>query len=1131
MFMFSKSTAPTFLSTARTFVRRFCLEARRDDGVIGLVIVIALLATATALIATTARQNKESEVRRLSVSSTSTKLLKAAPLSFFLTDPIPGDAIAAKNGRVPCPDTDMPPDGLENGTTSCTANTGVVPWITFQISEDDAVDAYGNYFTYVVSGTAAGREICASVANAYDTSLREYTGTLNDVTDTEVRLSTQTAGQGNAFYYAFISHGKNGLGGIAKGGVARSAPNTAAEINNCPSSNTNCTDATPLAVISGPKDSTNSSYFDDTVYLSSRAQLVDVCEGVTPAQKVNAFVNEDFSGTTVGALPSTLSSTRGLAGAASVQESTVTAGSANPDLVLRLGGTTSGDIVTPAAPIPTDERPTYISFEWKPTALEAASQAGISIGFRGTAADFDTGADQDLFDLGTTDGLTLRFYEDNNTNANGALANRIYLCDDVNTGCDNSPVTDNVASSGADTFTIAVNQVFRIEAYDDGVNIWARITQVSSPANTATLSYATVPVAQQDLARGSSFFLINNGASTSEVDDLLIGRGAMAVAFDGTDDIVETSGDSHDTTTGNLTLSAWVYPDVLPSGSARSIIMSKWTDSAATAAGQAYRLYLTNGGRVSLDIAADDAVVGTNIITATYSFSSRVNAAEWTSLAVTFDASTQSASLYVNGELSETISLTTLATTGVNDGSSAFSIGAERNNALAIVNELDGNITDVRVWNTVRTATQHFTTYKRRLALVSGGETGLIANWTLDRDTDRVFSSTTATATAASTAGATGTLVNNAAFVPVFQTVIPAFSTSFCPAATIVGPYQCDFRSTSQNTAVSIPNNVLRVYVKAWGAGGGGFDGAIYDSSGGGGGHSQAQLRSINGTAVIGNTIAVDVGAGGTGSATGTPNSGAGGGGASGVWQDNVGTDFAGVVAGGGGGASNGDDNNVGGIGSFDCNAVNDCGPGGGGGGPANISGVPNVATTRAPDDAENVCGGRGGDTVAFGANPPGSNACESGGADPTSNAGASGGGARAGGASALGAGGAGYNGTDTAGADSTGGGGGGGGVSTSAMTAGGGEAGGYDTVSITDTNTGDDGTGLGGGGGAGFADSAGTTAQSGAAGTFLTPGSSTTDPDYAPSYCNGTTCITNPGRGGETGSFDGKQGVVILKW
>ncbi len=60
---------------------------------------------------------------------------------------------AMMNGRLPCPDTDTPADGIEN---DCTAGTppvsGVLPWTTLGISGEDS---WGNPLTYQVTQSFA----------------------------------------------------------------------------------------------------------------------------------------------------------------------------------------------------------------------------------------------------------------------------------------------------------------------------------------------------------------------------------------------------------------------------------------------------------------------------------------------------------------------------------------------------------------------------------------------------------------------------------------------------------------------------------------------------------------------------------------------------------------------------------------------------------------------------------------------------------------------------------------------------------------------------------------------------------------------------------------------------------------
>ncbi|MDX2145697.1 MAG: LamG domain-containing protein [Rhodospirillaceae bacterium] len=1112
-------------AAVQRMVRAVWGEARRDEGVVALVIAIALIALAGATIATLGSQNAASKLARQTSSGVNTKIVRTSIQAYLLSN-----TGAAR--EVPCPDADLNGSADEDGGGNCTTRSGVLPWSTLGISQDDAIDGYGNYYTYVVTDASVGtpaqrtRTVCNAVQNSYDTSQSEYTGTLITPTDTESLLTSQTAGQGSTFHYALISHGANGLGAINRSGQQRSAPTSTQERQNCPSNTgTTCTDSGTVGTIySGPISSTTSTYFDDTVYVSTTSQFEAMCAQLTPAGKVNAFVNESFDGTATGSVPTSIS---GDASSGASTANVQVASGSTTDKVLRFTGVgANAAAIRTTSEFNPAERPLYFSFEWRPTTLGQNNQAGISIATRATTANRGSGNNEDIF---TSDGLTIRYYEDTNDNANGATANSIYICDSNTSACDSG---SNLGVSAA-TFTITNNQTYTVEAYDDGNLVWARITQVGTPANTAFVNLTTVPIvfAQRDFAEDNFALIVNHENSVSELDDLLIGRASMGVAFDGSNDVI-TAGDNFDTTTGNVTLEAWVRPDTLPTASStRAAVISKWQIGAANSA-QAYRVYFTLSG-LQFSVAGLDSATSTTATEQPFAFDYVPTLDKWTHIAVNYEASSKIARLYINGELSKSIIGTLLDTAGVASGATAsFTVGAGTGTST---DNFDGDIADVRVWNTVRSASQILANYKARLQLTSG-LTGLIVNWPLDRDASATFTSTTATATAAGTTAVNGTLTNGAAYIAVFQNHLPPFSTSFCTTGsggTVVGAYQCDYRTTTQSGTLSIPNNLGGVHVKAWGAGGGGYDFTTYESNGGGGGYAAARLTALNTTTLItGLTVNVVVGGGGT--ASGDDNNGSGGGAASGLWQDTV-TDRAGVIAGGGGGASFGDDNLGGGL---NCNNAGDCGPGGGGGGPGNIDSSYQAA--RAADDGDNECSGRAGHNTSFTGSPDGTGTdCAGGGTDPTTTDGAGGAGA-AGGTAAIGAagadGGAGFNGSTT----EIGAGGAGGGVRESTVSFGGGEAGGYDVDPAGGTITGStDGnaTGFGGGGGAGFADDSTTnTGFFGAVGTVPTPGG-TDNPDYAPSYCSGgTNCVINAGSGGQpnpTGQqiINGRQGLVVIKW
>jgi len=64
---------------------------------------------------------------------------------------------AIVNGRLPCPDEDAPPDGVENGcaagVTAFDPNTGMLPWVTLGL--DTGLDPWGFPIGYAVNGAFA----------------------------------------------------------------------------------------------------------------------------------------------------------------------------------------------------------------------------------------------------------------------------------------------------------------------------------------------------------------------------------------------------------------------------------------------------------------------------------------------------------------------------------------------------------------------------------------------------------------------------------------------------------------------------------------------------------------------------------------------------------------------------------------------------------------------------------------------------------------------------------------------------------------------------------------------------------------------------------------------------------------
>jgi prepilin-type N-terminal cleavage/methylation domain-containing protein len=110
---------------------------------------------------------------------------------------------AVTNGYLPCPDTDLVPDGVENrnatGTFDCTEDEGVLPWNDLGI---DRTDAWSRYFRYRVDSTFSSKNKPFTIANS------EGNSDININRENDSPL-VSTLSQPAA---VILSHGTNGFG-------------------------------------------------------------------------------------------------------------------------------------------------------------------------------------------------------------------------------------------------------------------------------------------------------------------------------------------------------------------------------------------------------------------------------------------------------------------------------------------------------------------------------------------------------------------------------------------------------------------------------------------------------------------------------------------------------------------------------------------------------------------------------------------------------------------------------------------------------------------------------------------------------------------------------------------------------
>jgi len=780
----------------------------RDEGVAGIIIamIISIAAFSALAVFMSKYSGPTRELEREQAALSKQAIAREALFVYF-----------NRNTNLPCPDTDLDGDrdAADETAQPCTTSTltgtltGTLPWSTLGISREDAIDAYGRYYTYVVLANPAERAVCETVVNGYDSSV-SYPGSSVDQTSLEVREIGQSAGAGSYVRFAVISHGKNGLGGTTSSGTAMGAPVSGSSEED----NVDVTDV----VYSGPYNATNgATYFDDAIITSDTTTLESACEALAPGGQINANMADDFSDAGPG-----FDATQWVTdGGADAPEQT------GGQAVFDTAGTYLATRTTwNFAPL---VRPIYVSANWTP----AAGTSAFTIVTRATPSTQQVSPNQDLFTLG----ISFQF-------SSAGIVVREH------TG------GSHATSSGTLTFT--AGQQYLIEVFDDGASVWARISQVSNPANAVE---ARDPTLTDDLT-GEQRVLFVNTAGTNSIDNVILGTPMLSALTGPADGFISSANGTNDTA-ADLTLEAWIRPRTIPSSGTAATIVSQWDGTdATTLSNSGFRLYL-NGSAVTLGLRSD-AGGNQNVplgITAT--------ANAWMHVAVSYDSATNTVMAYKDGVLAST-TVTTTATGAINEGSVEFVVGADTMTSNSVAsNFFYGNISDMRVWNTVRTADNIEDCYNRRLGGTCG-TTGLVVNWKLD---PTAFDGGMASAVAATYGGvgAAGALNDGAVYAPALAIYFRPTANDVCAAQVRVSSYECAFRTPALAVAHGVfspPAELPAIFAKAWAGGGGGYDagGGAADNNGGGG----AFARGLIPNSGTWNIVVGSAGAAGSGGTDGT---------------------------------------------------------------------------------------------------------------------------------------------------------------------------------------------------------------------------------------------------------------------
>ena len=184
-------------------------------------------------------------------------------------------AFLRSNGRLPCPDSALPPTGLEPGACLTNAGRGVLPWQALGLGVGDVQDGWSNFFTYRVANrtpaTSSNWTIKGGAAAAVPFTIAEFTiprttFSLRQRSDAGVLGAALTPNP----VVVLISHGKNGAGARSSRGAALiPMPAGADELANAGAASTSFVMRTPTDVTAAVGGA-----FDDVVSFMTPQDLL-----------------------------------------------------------------------------------------------------------------------------------------------------------------------------------------------------------------------------------------------------------------------------------------------------------------------------------------------------------------------------------------------------------------------------------------------------------------------------------------------------------------------------------------------------------------------------------------------------------------------------------------------------------------------------------------------------------------------------------------------------------------------------------------------------------------------------------------------------------------------------------------
>ena len=261
----------------------FCAFPRRqrcgEKGftLIEMAVVITLMAIALTMGLRLLRASQDNAA--WSETKVKQERIKLALISFLRT-----------NGRLPCPDSALPPTGAEPAACLVNAGRGVLPWQVLGLSIGDVQDGWANFFTYRVANrtpvTASNWTIKAGLPAVAPFTIAEL---VTPLTAFNLQERSGAGVLGAALspnpVVMIISHGRNGAGArTVRGTAALPLPTGIDELANATIASTSFVSRTPTEVTAA----TGGAFDDLVAYMTPRdllQPLIDdkTLKGSTPA--------------------------------------------------------------------------------------------------------------------------------------------------------------------------------------------------------------------------------------------------------------------------------------------------------------------------------------------------------------------------------------------------------------------------------------------------------------------------------------------------------------------------------------------------------------------------------------------------------------------------------------------------------------------------------------------------------------------------------------------------------------------------------------------------------------------------------------------------------------------------------